>query len=600
MSTRWRIFLAAVLLIVLPLCGLSWVLRARVAAQFTREFSRQATAQLEGAMTSLDLRGQRVAAALDGIATGLQDDNQLRLAVVGGRDDQLPYLRDMAGRAMRLSGLHVLQLLDADGTILSSGHYRNEFGRRDRELPALLQQAAWPSAAASASDPLPDANLALGRVRLPETEVLALLVARPLRLAERTLHLVGGEIITPGGLSGHGSASADLCLVTAGGPALDDPWFARHLPAFTAWSDQDGLTAAIARAGYLVRTQVVPLLGGAWPTGAAAAEPRLASAYLIARVATDPLRRTLRELDLTLGLALAAALAGAFGLAAWLSARLSRPLQDLAERAARVDLDDPTGELGSDRRDEVGRLARVLGAMVARLREGARRLTAAEHRATLGEVARQVNHDLRNGLTPVRNVLKHLSETADTAPDQLAEVFRSRLPTIDGSLAYLEELAGRYARLAAPPRLQACDLSAIAREAALGVPQAEVSAAADAPLILADPLAMRRILDNLLRNASQALTSPQGRITVTIERLSDLDLGPQCRLSVSDDGIGMTAEVAARSSEDFFTTRPDGTGLGLSNVRRLAGDAGGRLHIDSAPNVGTTVTITFPALENDP
>ena len=87
---------------------------------------------------------------------------------------------------------------------------------------------------------------------------------------------------------------------------------------------------------------------------------------------------------------------------------------------------DPSADFPTRRRDEVGKLARVLNAMVGRLRDGARRLADAEHRATLGEVARQVNHDLRNGITPVRNVLRHLGETAEREPDRLVDVFIRR------------------------------------------------------------------------------------------------------------------------------------------------------------------------------
>jgi len=340
---------------------------------------------------------------------------------------------------------------------------------------------------------------------------------------------------------------------------------------------------------FLVRTLTVPLIQ----------QDQLLAATLVARVSLAPLRRVQRELDLTLAVALAAALGGAFGLAAWLSARLSRPLQDLARQAARVDLDNPAADLASERRDEVGQLARVLGTMLARLRDDARRLAAAEHRATLGEVARQVNHDLRNGLTPVRNVLRHLGEVAHDRPAELPAVFDQRRGTLEGSLAYLEELAGRYARLAPSSQRRRCDLGVIAREASLGAPEAVVTVDPAAPAVLADPVSLRRILDNLLRNAREALTSERGRINVEIQAARDPDLGPQCVLVVRDDGVGMPPDVLARVGEDFFTTRPDGTGLGLSNVRRLAGDAGGTLHLDSTPGAGTTVTITFPAAENE-
>ncbi|HOX24743.1 MAG TPA: sensor histidine kinase [Candidatus Krumholzibacteria bacterium] len=581
MSTRWRIFLAAVALSVVPLAGLSWALRGRLTTQYEREFTARAGAQLAAAIASLQSDGQRIRDTLDGITTAFVNDNPLRLAILGGRDDYLPHLRDAAGEAMLLAGLQVLQLQDADGVILSSGHYRNEFGRAEPELPALLRQATWSRDRASG------VSLALVHDRLPEADVLAIEVAVPFTMADRQFALIGGEIVSPIRLANLENGQAALDIVAAAGPQLAAGWYEEHLPGFAAWSDPVALVGALEDAGYLVRTDAVPLI----------TDGELTDATLVARVDTASLDRALRDLDVTVAVALAAALSGAFLLAAWLSARLSRPLRDLSARAARIDLDQPAADFATARQDEVGKLARVLDAMVARLRDDARRLADLEHRATLGEVARQVNHDLRNGITPVRNVLRHLGETAEREPDRLAAVFAGRRATLEQSLAYLEELAGRYARLAPEGRRLACDLGAVAREAAAGAPDVVVQAGADAPPVIADPVALRRIVDNLLRNAREALPPAGGAITVTVTRANDPDLGPQCLLAVRDDGAGMTAEVAARIFEDFFTTKPGGTGLGLSIVRRLAGDVGGRLHVDSAPGAGTTITIAFPAAE---
>ncbi len=63
---------------------------------------------------------------------------------------------------------------------------------------------------------------------------------------------------------------------------------------------------------------------------------------------------------------------------------------------------------------------------------------------------------------------------------------------------------------------------------------------------------------------------------------------------IHDDGIGMTPEVLARVGTPFFTTRSEGTGLGIAQCHRLIGTAGGRLVIDSEPGKGTTVTIVLP------
>src|SRR5438093_3540326 len=102
----------------------------------------------------------------------------------------------------------------------------------------------------------------------------------------------------------------------------------------------------------------------------------------------------------------------------------------------------------SERGDEVGALTRLLGAMTDRLRTGAAKLREAERRIAMGDLARQVNHDIKNGLLPIRNVFRHLLEAARReSPDRLPAALGDRQGTIQSSISYLENLATNYARL---------------------------------------------------------------------------------------------------------------------------------------------------------
>src|SRR2546430_10046838 len=117
----------------------------------------------------------------------------------------------------------------------------------------------------------------------------------------------------------------------------------------------------------------------------------------------------------------------------------------------------------SDRSDEIGALTRLLGAMTERLRAGATKLREAERRIAMGDLARQVNHDIKNGLTPIRNVFRHFTETVATEPERLATVFLERQGTIQAGIADLENLAGNYARLDPAPAPQPCDVRHVIR-----------------------------------------------------------------------------------------------------------------------------------------
>jgi signal transduction histidine kinase len=211
-------------------------------------------------------------------------------------------------------------------------------------------------------------------------------------------------------------------------------------------------------------------------------------------------------------------------------------------------------------------------------------------------LARQVNHDIRNGLTPIRNVFRHWSSAAGEGPAELARVFAEREGTVESSITYLHALAGEYARLAVPGVAEPCDLNAAVRGAALRLTgddavTVQVELAEPGPVVRADPLALRRVIDNLANNARESLVN--GRGTVTLRTRG----GEHVCLEVMDTGAGMSPAELERALAGFHSTKPRGSGLGLTIVRRLVGDAGGALRVDTAPGAGSSFTVEFAALE---
>jgi signal transduction histidine kinase len=285
-------------------------------------------------------------------------------------------------------------------------------------------------------------------------------------------------------------------------------------------------------------------------------------------------------------------------LAVWVSSRISRPLADLAEKTAVLDLDrlDVQFDEGAD---EVGRLSRLLGELTSRLRSSTARVREAEHRATVGDLARQVNHDIKNGLIPLRNVMRHLSEVQRDDPAALPAVYAERRQTVDSSLAYLETLATSYARLSPPANRRPCDLNALIADVASAAQarervDVEADLAGHLPNVIGDPIAFRRILENLVANAVDSLESKPGRITISTASIQR-DGEPAVRMTVADTGRGMTTEEAGKIFNDFYTTKEGGTGLGLSIVRRLVMDVQGTIGVESAPGRGTRVIIEIPS-----
>ena len=298
---------------------------------------------------------------------------------------------------MRLSGLSVLQVQDTAGRIVSSGHFRNEYDEVRRELPRFLAAVA----------PAP----ALVRVRTAEAPLLALAAVESVGVAGRPLTLVGGLAAEERFLRGL-DPDPDLTVALAATPgqgAVVGELAVPFLDALTGTADsarlvvtQSGVTLAALRRG--LNTWVMVALG---VTG------------LLAII-----------------------------LSAWLARVVSRPLTELADKTASIDLDRLDQDFATDRSDEIGALSRLLGEMTVRLRRAVAGLREAERRVAMGDLARQVNHDIKNGLAPIRNVLRHLDQVAREEPAALRRRVRgaARRPW-SPACEYLETLARNYARL---------------------------------------------------------------------------------------------------------------------------------------------------------
>jgi signal transduction histidine kinase len=562
MTFRVRLFIAFAATAVVPLA----ILAAGVAHELDRrltEADRRRAAAL-GAQTTQDVAnaGSAVADRLAAVRDGLADDNRFREAVVQGALSERPYLLDYAARAMRLSGLAMLQIENDSGRILSSGHYRNEYDRNDPGLRAAVATAPG--------------GAALMWARTPAGPMLVLARADSVRLGGRWIVVVGGVEASPNRLS-HPLPESELSLSLTVAP-----------PAGTTPIEMGD--AAQKRGGVPVASFWVPAIA------TLADGRRVLSSGRFDVIQTASAIRTLRATILWWCVAVTAiAAVAALGTATWLAERISRPIRLLAAQSAQIDLASPTTSFSIDRADEIGALARVLGTMVRRLRAASTGLRDAERRAAVGDLARQVTHDVKNGLVPIRHVVRHLTEVQRTQPERLATVFAERRATLDASIGYLDELARNYARLSPGIDARPCDINAIVETVAAGFTtsagQAAVALVLDPriPAIHADALVMRRILENVVSNACDATGHSAGGVTIATRCT-----GAEAEITVADHGCGMSATEVRSAFSDFYTTKPHGTGLGLSIVRRLVRDVHGLLRVDSAPGRGTAITLTFP------
>jgi two-component system, NtrC family, nitrogen regulation sensor histidine kinase NtrY len=562
MSLRTRLLLAFALVVLIPIGLLAFGVRREMNRRLSDEYQRRVDRVVEVIHEDLARESTAIAERLASLERALVDDNQFRSAAIAGVEQDRDYLLDYAGTAMRLTGLSMLQIQDSEGRIISSGHFRNEHGRVDSGLAPALIAARGPAFVMS---------------RGPDRDLLALARAETFSLSDRTFSLVGGVAVDDAFLA---RLARDRSIVVT-----------LHYPAGTLSTGSETLAPTEDSA---VGELQVPVI----QSGPAETRLDVVQARLEVRQPLTPLRALLRSTDTWFLWTAAGTGAAALLLAIWVSSRMSGRLAALAEKTAVLDLDrlDVEFDPGTD---EVGTLSRLLGDLATRLRTSTARVREAERRATVGELARQVNHDIKNGLIPLRNVMRHLTQVERDDPDALPVVFAERRQTVDSSISYLETLATSYQRLSRPVERRDCDLNALINDVVRAAQAHEhVEFGTDLttlPRIVGDPLAFRRILENLIANAVDSLHSEPGRIivsTAVVNRTGEL---PVVRITVADTGRGMSADEAKRIFDDFYTTKDGGTGLGLSIVRRLVMDLQGTVNVESAPGRGTRMIVDIPA-----
>ncbi|MEZ4455209.1 MAG: ATP-binding protein [Gemmatimonadales bacterium] len=540
MTFRTRLTLAFAVGALVPLAGFGFGVRREMAIRLDRQSYDREVAVTRQLRRTLDAEMAATQARLTGLATELSADNRFRVATVAGGDRT--WLLDWARGAMITAGFAALQVQDSAGQILSSGHFPNDFDRRSPSVPGFV--------AANGG--------AVVRFRTPEGAVTARVGLVTFGVAGRTFTLLGGPLL-------------DSTRVAALAPGAE-------LAALLVVGD----TVTPANTAAMTPLQFVD-----------EADDRVVPATIFTISDPGPREQLARQVDRWFLAALGLTLLLVGSLSAWLAGRISQPLADLAAKTERLDLERLDQQFATDRDDEIGALAGLLDAMTRRLRAGAQRLRESERRATVGDLARQVNHDVKNGLAPIRHVVRHLGQVAETEPGQLAAVFQERRETLESSIEYLDVLARNYAKLSPPATGGTADLNRLLEELAGHVDREGITVVTrlmpSVPRIAADPVVLRRIFENLLANAVEAIESGRGTVTLATEAS-----GAGVRAMVTDDGRGMSREELDRAFDDFFTTKGHGTGLGLSVVRRLVADLGGSVRAQTEPGRGTTFIVELP------
>ena len=281
---------------------------------------------------------------------------------------------------------------------------------------------------------------------------------------------------------------------------------------------------------------------------------------------------------------------------------VQRPMVELQQKIAQLGGGDLNVAVSfSHRNDEIGDLGRNFNQMVVQLRESRAeierlhrtQMSRAEHLATLGEMATGLAHEIRNPLAGIAGVIEIIGRDLPSSSPARAVVkdVRQEIARINHIVTDLLQTARPH-----PPTVRKSDLNITVEHAVmLGRQQAmaksieiELHKDSTLPEVEHDGDQIHQVLLNLLLNSLQAIDS-NGKITVTVK-----PQGSTAVVEVSDNGRGIAPDHLPNIFRPFYTTKGDGTGLGLSLARRIVEDHHGRIDVSSALGKGTTFAVVLP------
>ncbi|MDX2183193.1 MAG: HAMP domain-containing sensor histidine kinase [Gemmatimonadaceae bacterium] len=275
-----------------------------------------------------------------------------------------------------------------------------------------------------------------------------------------------------------------------------------------------------------------------------------------------------------------------------LSRQLSRPVDELTDWTERIAKGEALPSTAAARgAPEFEVLRTGMRAMASELEVSRARALDAERLRAMRESARQVAHELKNPLTPIRLALLRVAKAAPPEVRDAVDVLETETRRID-------TLARNFAQFGRLPEgaMAPVDIGELVRYTARAtVPddvQVVLEVADPLPAVLGQYEALSRALSNVLLNAVDAVrgaVAPQ--ITVHVQHERD-----SVRIAVSDNGSGITAEALPRIWEPYVTTKPAGTGLGLAIVRQTVEAHAGTVFAESRHGGGTTIGFLLPGV----
>ena len=276
---------------------------------------------------------------------------------------------------------------------------------------------------------------------------------------------------------------------------------------------------------------------------------------------------------------------------------LTSPLRLLQENFSKVKFGKQNEQILYDKEDEIGSLVKDYNRKLEELEFTAQQLAKSERETAWREMAKQVAHEIKNPLTPMKLSVQQLLRTYNpedpTSGDKLKKVAGSIIEQIDA----LTKIANEFSTFAKMPNPSEEKLDIVALiEGVKGLfthdERVQISLITNKPEInvLADKDQFVRVFNNLIKNATQAIPRDQnGSIDIRLKAAENY-----VEISITDNGIGIEETRQEKIFVPYFTTKSTGTGLGLAMVKQIIENHKGKIDFTSTLGRGTTFNIILP------
>ncbi len=303
----------------------------------------------------------------------------------------------------------------------------------------------------------------------------------------------------------------------------------------------------------------------------------------------------LREILIRLGGVYIVILLVAIALAYFISKYITRSLQTISDMMEKTDLTKRNEKIFiKDPSEEIEKLVASYNGMIDELEQSAAKLARSEREQAWREMAKQVAHEIKNPLTPMRLTVQSFERKFDPedldVKTKVAEYSKTLIQQIDT----MSSIASAFSNFAEMPAQQNETLNVVdIVKLALDIfNEKYIHFISDEEVIIAklDRTQLIRVITNLVKNAIQAVPEVESpRILVSV-----ISEGENVKISVADNGIGIMDEFADKIFEPKFTTKSSGTGLGLGMVKNIVETYNGSINFTSRSGKGTVFTVIFP------